>query len=464
MEIDSVTHPDPSIFRAYDIRGIVDASLTETAVNQIGRAFAAAALARGQSAVVVGRDGRLSGPRLLAALIEGLRAGGLDVIDIGLAPTPVVYFGAFHFGTHTCIAVTGSHNPPDYNGLKLVIGGETLHGEAIQDLYRRLVAGDFSSGAGALRQETINAAYIERIAGDIRPARPMKLAIDCGNGVAGAIAPDLLRAIGGEVTELYCEVDGQFPNHHPNPSVPANLAELSATVTGQSLELGLAFDGDGDRLGVVDGQGNIIWADRQMMLYAADVLERQPGAMIIFDIKCSRKLADVIREHGGEPLMWQTGHSLIKAKMQATGAPLAGEMSGHIFFKERWYGFDDALYTAARLLEILSRQANSPSEVFAALPNTLNTPELNLEFAEEGAHVAFVEQLKARADFADAELTTIDGLRVDYPWGWGLVRPSNTTPSLVIRFEADTQAHLETIQSRFREAMLQIQPDLALPF
>ncbi len=459
-----MTHPDPSIFRAYDIRGIVDASLTETAVNQIGRAFAAAALARGQSAVVVGRDGRLSGPRLLAALIEGLRAGGLDVIDIGLAPTPVVYFGAFHFGTHTCIAVTGSHNPPDYNGLKLVIGGETLHGEAIQDLYRRLVAGDFSSGAGALRQETINAAYIERIAGDIRPARPMKLAIDCGNGVAGAIAPDLLRAIGGEVTELYCEVDGQFPNHHPNPSVPANLAELSATVTGQSLELGLAFDGDGDRLGVVDGQGNIIWADRQMMLYAADVLERQPGAMIIFDIKCSRKLADVIREHGGEPLMWQTGHSLIKAKMQATGAPLAGEMSGHIFFKERWYGFDDALYTAARLLEILSRQANSPSEVFAALPNTLNTPELNLEFAEEGAHVAFVEQLKARADFADAELTTIDGLRVDYPWGWGLVRPSNTTPSLVIRFEADTQAHLETIQSRFREAMLQIQPDLALPF
>lgn len=459
-----MTHPDPSIFRAYDIRGIVDASLTETAVNQIGRAFAAAALARGQSAVVVGRDGRLSGPRLLAALIEGLRAGGLDVIDIGLAPTPVVYFGAFHFGTHTCIAVTGSHNPPDYNGLKLVIGGETLHGEAIQDLYRRLVAGDFSSGAGALRQETINAAYIERIAGDIRPARPMKLAIDCGNGVAGAIAPDLLRAIGGEVTELYCEVDGQFPNHHPNPSVPANLAELSATVTGQSLELGLAFDGDGDRLGVVDGQGNIIWADRQMMLYAADVLERQPGAMIIFDIKCSRKLADVIREHGGEPLMWQTGHSLVKAKMQATGAPLAGEMSGHIFFKERWYGFDDALYTAARLLEILSRQANSPSEVFAALPNTLNTPELNLEFAEEGAHVAFVEQLKARADFADAELTTIDGLRVDYPWGWGLVRPSNTTPSLVIRFEADTQAHLETIQSRFREAMLQIQPDLALPF
>ena len=459
-----MTHPDPSIFRAYDIRGIVDASLTETAVNQIGRAFAAAALARGQTAVVVGRDGRLSGPRLLAALIEGLRAGGLDVIDIGLAPTPVVYFGAFHFGTHTCIAVTGSHNPPDYNGLKLVIGGETLHGEAIQDLYRRLVAGDFSSGAGALRQETINAAYIERIAGDIRPARPMKLAIDCGNGVAGAIAPDLLRAIGGEVTELYCEVDGQFPNHHPNPSVPANLAELSATVTGQSLELGLAFDGDGDRLGVVDGQGNIIWADRQMMLYAADVLERQPGAMIIFDIKCSRKLADVIREHGGEPLMWQTGHSLIKAKMQATGAPLAGEMSGHIFFKERWYGFDDALYTAARLLEILSRQANSPSEVFAALPNTLNTPELNLEFAEEGAHVAFVEQLKARADFADAELTTIDGLRVDYPWGWGLVRPSNTTPSLVIRFEADTQAHLETIQSRFREAMLQIQPDLALPF
>lgn len=464
METDSVTHPDPSIFRAYDIRGIVDASLTETAVNQIGRAFAAAALARGQTAVVVGRDGRLSGPRLLAALIEGLRAGGLDVIDIGLAPTPVVYFGAFHFGTHTCIAVTGSHNPPDYNGLKLVIGGETLHGEAIQDLYRRLVAGDFSSGAGALRQETINAAYIERIAGDIRPARPMKLAIDCGNGVAGAIAPDLLRAIGGEVTELYCEVDGQFPNHHPNPSVPANLADLSATVTGQSLELGLAFDGDGDRLGVVDGQGNIIWADRQMMLYAADVLERQPGAMVIFDIKCSRKLADVIREHGGEPLMWRTGHSLIKAKMQATGAPLAGEMSGHIFFKERWYGFDDALYTAARLIEILSRQANSPREVFAALPNTLNTPELNLEFAEEGAHVAFVEQLKARADFADAELTTIDGLRVDYPWGWGLVRPSNTTPSLVIRFEADTQAHLETIQSRFREAMLQIQADLALPF
>ena len=454
----------PSLFRAYDIRGVVDRDLDEDAARLIGRAFGSEARARGQHAVAVGRDGRLSGPRLAGALSEGLRASGIDVIDVGRVPTPVVYYAAEALGTRTCIAVTGSHNPPEYNGLKLVIGGETLYGEGIQRLRERIEADAFESGHGALREQDVSADYIERIAGDVRPARRLRVAVDCGNGVAGELAPRLLERLGCEVKPLYCEIDGRFPNHHPNPSEPENLSDLIAAVQGENLDLGLAFDGDGDRLGVVDAKGRVIWADRQMMLYAADVLSRHPGATILYDVKCSRHLGESIARHGGRPLMWKTGHSLVKAKMRETGALLGGEMSGHVFFKERWYGFDDALYTAARLLEILGCDPRPPVEVFAELPDSLNTPELNVHFKREGAHFEFMRRLAATADFGEAQLTTIDGLRADYADGWGLVRPSNTTPSLVIRFEADDAQALARIQAIFRRQMLAVEPTLALPF
>lgn len=453
-----------SLFRAYDIRGVVDDTLTEDAVHHIGRAFGSEALAQGQHAVVIGRDGRLSGPTLIAVLAEGLRSTGIDVIDVGAVPTPVVYFAAEDLGTRTCIALTGSHNPPQYNGLKLVIDGRTLHSEGIQTLRERIERDDYARGQGSLRSLDIGQRYLDRITSDVHLARSLKVGVDCGNGVAGELAPRLIEALGCTVTPLFCEIDGRFPNHHPNPSEPENLADLITCVRTQGLDLGLAFDGDGDRLGVVDGEGRVVWADRQMILYAANVLARNPGATIIFDIKCSRHLAEAIRAHGGEALMWKTGHSLIKAKMQETGALLAGEMSGHVFFKERWYGFDDGLYTAARLLEILSKDARTPTAVFAELPDSINTPELNVHFAEEGAHFAFMQHLKAQADFGDARLTLIDGLRADYPDGWGLVRPSNTTPSLVIRFEAEDVAGLERIQGIFRRQMLAVEPTLTLPF
>ncbi|MEJ2675601.1 MAG: phosphomannomutase/phosphoglucomutase [Acidihalobacter sp.] len=453
-----------TLFRAYDIRGVVDRDLTEDAVRLIGRAFGSEALAHGQNAVAVGRDGRLSGPRLVAALTEGLLASGIDVIDVGCVPTPVVYFAAEELGTRTCVAVTGSHNPPDYNGLKMVIGGETLYGDTIQGLRTRIEGDDFASGQGTSRDEDIAERYLARITGDVKLTRPLRLAVDCGNGVAGELAPELLERLGCKVEKLFCEIDGHFPNHHPNPSEPENLEDLIAKVRADGLDLGLAFDGDGDRLGVIDAEGRVVWADRQMMLYAADVLSRHSGATILYDIKCSRHLGDQIAAHGGQPLMWKTGHSLVKAKMRETGALLGGEMSGHIFFKERWYGFDDALYTAARLLEILSQETRTPTEVFAALPDSVNTPELNVHFAEEGAHFEFMRKLTERADFGDARLTTIDGLRADYAHGWGLVRPSNTTPSLVIRFEADDQAGLEEIQAIFRQQMLAVDPSVNLPF
>ncbi|OBS08296.1 phosphomannomutase/phosphoglucomutase [Acidihalobacter prosperus] len=454
----------PTLFRAYDIRGVVDRDLTESAARLIGQAFGSAALARGQQAVAIGRDGRLSGPRLIAALAEGLLASGIDVIDVGCVPTPVVYYAAEALGTRTCVAVTGSHNPPDYNGLKMVIGGETLYGDTIQNLRTRIENDDFAHGTGTRREEDVAERYLARIAGDVKLARPLRLAVDCGNGVAGELAPRLIERLGCRVERLYCEIDGHFPNHHPNPSEPENLADLIERVRNHGLDLGLAFDGDGDRLGVVDAEGRVVWADRQMMLYAADVLSRNPGAIILYDVKCSKHLGDQIAAHGGEPLMWKTGHSLVKAKMRETSAQLGGEMSGHIFFKERWYGFDDALYTAARLLEILSHDARTPTEVFAALPDSLNTPELNVHFAEEGAHFAFMLKLSEQADFAGATLTTIDGLRADYADGWGLVRPSNTTPSLVVRFEADDAAALARIQGVFRTQMLAADPSLALPF
>jgi phosphomannomutase/phosphoglucomutase len=455
--------PAPEIFKAYDIRGIVGKTLTPAVVEQIGRAFGSAARERGQQRVVVGRDGRLSGPELVAALARGLNSAGCDVIDIGCVPTPVVYFATFHLKTGTGIAVTGSHNPPDYNGLKMVIAGETLSGESIQQLRQRIVEGRYTNGSGKTTQQEVRSAYLDRIVADVKLARPLRIAIDCGNGVAGATAPELLKRLDCEVTELYCEVDGTFPNHHPDPSHPENLVDLIATVKEKRLDLGLAFDGDGDRLGVISPDGEIIWADRQMMLYARDVLARHPGGKIIYDVKCSRTLETEIRRAGGEPIMWRTGHSLIKAKLKESGALLAGEMSGHIFFKERWYGFDDGVYSAARLLELIARDPRPVAEIFRALPNTVNTPELQLKLAE-GEHYALIKELVARAHFPDARVSTIDGLRADFPDGFGLVRASNTTPVLVFRFEGDDHAALERIQCRFRELLHTTRPGSALPF
>ncbi len=447
-------------------RGRQDAS-TEAFAEHLGRAFGSEALLAGEKAVAVGRDGRLSGPTLSAALADGFRAAGVDVIDIGMVPTPVVYYATFELGTGTGVAVTGSHNPPDYNGLKMVIAGDAIYGDAIQGLRESIASGALAEVAqaqrGGLRSEDLAARYLARITGDVKLARPMKIAIDCGNGVAGAFAPQLFRALGCEVTELFCEVDGTFPNHHPDPAHPENLQDLIRALRATDAEIGLAFDGDGDRLGVVTKDGQIIYPDRQLMLFAEDVLSRNPGAEIIFDVKCSRNVAAHVRRHGGKPTMWRTGHSLVKAKLKETGAPLAGEMSGHVFFKERWYGFDDGLYTGARLLEILSRHAD-PSAVLNALPDSPATPELQLKTAE-GENFTLVEELKRTAKFAGAtEVITIDGVRAEYPDGFGLARPSNTTPVVVIRFEADTPEALARIQADFRRAILAVKPGAALPF
>lgn len=452
-----------NIFKAYDIRGIVGKTLTAGIVREIGRAIGSEATARKQSTVVVGRDGRLSGPEFAQALSDGLRAAGVNVIDIGMVPTPVLYFATHHLKTGSGVAITGSHNPPDYNGIKIMLGGETLSGEAISALRTRIVEGKLSSGAGERKAVDVVPDYIARVTSDVRLARPLKIVVDCGNGVPGMLAPRVLRELGCEVSELFCEVDGHFPNHHPDPSQPENLEDLIRAVKAQRADLGLAFDGDGDRLGVVTAEGVIIWPDRQMMLYAKDVLSRNPGATIIYDVKCTRNLATEITRHGGEPLMWKTGHSLIKAKMQETGALLAGEMSGHIFFKERWYGFDDGLYTAARLLEILSHDVRAPSVVFAELPETVNTPELKLEM-KEGEHFKLMERLQKSAHFPGAKLTTIDGVRADFADGWGLARPSNTTPTVVIRFEAENKEALARIQKQFRDLILSLDPTLTLPF
>lgn len=459
---DNVMIPS-SIFRAYDIRGVVGDTLTADIVYELGRAIGSEAYARGQQTVIVARDGRLSGPEFVQALSNGLRASGRDVIDVGRVPTPVLYFATHYLSSSSGVMVTGSHNPPNYNGFKMVLRGETLAEAAIQRLRSRLETGELISGGGSYRVADVVPDYIERITSDVQLARPLKVVVDCGNGVAGEIAPRLLRLLGCEVIELFCEIDGNFPNHHPDPSQPENVADLINAVARHKADVGLAFDGDGDRLGVISSQGEIIWADRQMMLYAKDVLSRNPGAEIIFDIKCSTHLARVITENGGRPLMWKTGHSLVKAKMKETGALLAGEMSGHIFFKERWYGFDDALYTAVRLLEILARDPRNSSEVFAELPNAISTPELKIE-VQEGEQQPFVARLLERARFADAEITTIDGLRADFKDGWGLVRASNTTPSLVLRFEADNTVALQRIQEQFRAILMEMNPELVLPF
>jgi len=451
------------IFKAYDIRGIVDKTLTLEGVEQIGRAIGSEARARSVKSVVIGRDGRLSGPSLSQALARGLQAAGIDVIDIGCVPTPVVYFAAYQLGTHSGIAVTGSHNPPDYNGLKMVLAGETLAGDAIQALKKRIEQGDLASGAGSYTERDVGAEYISRIVSDVKPARPMKIAVDCGNGVAGAFAPALYRKMGCEVTELFCEVDGTFPNHHPDPSVPKNLEDLIRAVQTSDAEIGLAFDGDGDRLGVVTKSGKIIYPDRQLMLYAKDVLSRNPGGLVIFDVKSTRNLAPWIERHGGKPLLWKTGHSFVKSKMRETGALLAGEMSGHVFFKERWYGFDDGLYAGARLLEIVSRESD-PSAVLENLPDALSTPELQIKLTE-GENYALIDKLQASAKFTDArEVIRIDGLRVEYADGFGLARSSNTTPVIVLRFEADNDAALKRIQEDFRRVILGVKPDAVLPF
>jgi phosphomannomutase/phosphoglucomutase len=454
---------DPTIFRAYDIRGIVDRTLTTSAVELIGRAVGSEALQRGRNTVVVGRDGRLSGPALSSALIRGIISTGCEVKDIGCVPTPVLYFATYYLDTHTGIIVTGSHNPPEYNGLKIVIDGETLSGESIQSLRERIEAANFISGQGEVESVNIIPDYIERIRADVKLERPLKVAIDCGNGVAGNVAPQLFRSIGCEVVELFCEVDGNFPNHHPDPSKAENLKDLIATVQAQQADLGLAFDGDGDRLGVVTPEGKIIWPDRVLMLYAMDILDRNPGGQIIYDVKCTRHLDSIIRDHGGKPLMWKTGHSFIKAKIRETGALLAGEMSGHIFINERWYGFDDGIYAGVRLLEILARDARSSDEVFAALPDSVNTPELNVAM-QEGEPPVFMKRLLENAHFEGAAVSTIDGLRADFDDGWGLVRASNTTPVLVLRFEADDDAGLARIMGEFRRVMLQAEPGLQLPF
>ncbi|WP_104204812.1 phosphomannomutase/phosphoglucomutase [Billgrantia saliphila] len=453
-----------SIFRAYDIRGIVDDTLTEATVEQIGRAIGSEAAARGESTVVVARDGRLSGPRLSEALIRGLTAAGRDVIDIGMVPTPVLYFATHVLeGTASGVMVTGSHNPPDYNGFKIVLGGETLSGEAITALYRRIEAGDLAEGQGSVRHEDVRDAYLERIVGDVKLERPIKAVVDCGNGVAGELGPKLIERLGAETVPLFAEIDGNFPNHHPDPGKVENLQDVMRAVKETGADIGLAFDGDGDRLGVVTPSGKLIYPDHLLMAFAEDMLSRNPGARVIFDVKCTGNLAQVVEEAGGTPEMWRTGHSLIKARMKETGAQLAGEMSGHIFFQERWYGFDDGLYGAARLLEILSKQDDDADTFFARYPQDIGTPEINVHVTDENKF-ELVGKLAREGDFGDDGVkTTLDGIRVDYADGWGLCRASNTTPVLVLRFEGKSDEALARIRQRFADALKQVDPALTLP-
>ncbi len=462
----SVRSVDRSIFRAYDIRGVVGSQLSSEVAQLIGQAIGSLMHDQGLVEIVAGRDGRNSGGDLLNALTDGLREAGCNVIDLGMVPTPVVYFATYALHTGCGVVVTGSHNPPEYNGFKMVVGGETLSERAIQDLYARISEGRLvTAQKGSMQTRAVVADYIERIVSDVQLERPLKVVADCGNGVAGEIVPELLEAIGAEVIPLYCDVDGTFPNHHPDPSDPDNLRDLILSVQRMGADVGVAFDGDGDRLGVVTRSGEIIYPDRLLMLFAADVLSRDPGATIIYDVKCTGRLPPVILRSGGVPLMWRTGHSLIKAKMRETEAALAGEMSGHFYFKERWYGFDDGLYAAARLLEILAydTEGRTPEQILGALPKGASTPELKIAM-EEGEHYAFIKKFVAQAHFPNAHITTLDGVRADWPDGFGLVRASNTTPVLVLRFDADNGAALERIKKVFREQLLAITAELKLPF
>jgi phosphomannomutase len=451
----------PSIFKAYDIRGVVPTTLDTEVAEALGKAFGAAARAAGEKSVAVGRDGRLSGPAISEALIRGLAATGVEVIDVGAVTTPMLYFAASTL-CNSGIQVTGSHNPKDYNGFKMVLAGRAIYGDEIQGL-RQVMEDDSAplAAGGTVRKVDVMDDYTKRIVSDVKLARPMKIVVDCGNGIAGASAPGIFRALGCEVTELFSEVDGEFPNHHPDPSKPENLKDLIAALQAGDAELGLAFDGDGDRLGIVTKDGQNIYPDRQMMLFAKDVLSRVPGSTIIYDVKCSQRLAPAIEEAGGKAMIYKTGHSLIKAKMRETGSPLGGEMSGHIFFKERWFGFDDGTYAGCRLLEILSKGPNA-SDVLNALPTSFSTPELNVACAEGEPHKV-VEELMRKADFAaPAKVLTIDGVRVDWPDGFGLVRASNTTPVLVLRFEGHTQAALERIEHEMLALLRSVKPDAKL--
>ncbi|RLA07090.1 MAG: phosphomannomutase/phosphoglucomutase [Gammaproteobacteria bacterium] len=453
-----------SIFRAYDIRGVVDEHLTADAVYLIGRAFAKKCFDEKIEQVIIARDGRLSGKNLSASLTKGLNDGGVDVIDIGMQPTPVLYFATFYFKTGTGIMITGSHNPPAYNGLKMMLNGKTLYGDLIMDLYHIICQNNSIDGAGKYKEQDLKPEYINKITCDIKLSKPLKIAIDCGNGVASEIAPELFEKLGCKVQKLFCQTDGNFPNHHPDPSKPENLTDLIKTVKEQKLDLGLAFDGDGDRLGVIDSGGNIIWPDRQMILFSRDVIKNHPKAKIIYDVKCSVLLPQEIEKAGGVGIMSKTGHSFIKNKMIETKALLGGEMSGHIFFKHRWFGFDDALYAGSRLLEIISAQDKNSQSIFANLPNSFNSPEIVINFKNEGDNFKFVDRFKAEFKADNARITTIDGLRADFENSWGLCRASNTTPAIVLRFEAFDEKSLNDITELFKDVIRKIDKNLKLVF
>ena len=451
---------DTGIFRAYDIRGITTENLTEKVVYWIGRSFATEALAQQQSTAVIGRDGRLSSQGLEASLTRGLCDGGLDVISVGLVPTPLLYFATYELQTGTGIMITGSHNPPEYNGLKMMIGGVTLAEGRIQALLRNLQNNTLSQGTGSASEQDIIAAYTQKLLPACKLDRQLNVVVDCGNGVAGVIAPDIIKALGCQVTPLYCEVDGNFPNHHSDPAEPENLEDVINRVREVSADVGLAFDGDGDRLGVVTPKGEIIWPDKLMMLFAEDICARHPAETVIFDVKCSRYLPKVIREAGGEPLMWKTGHSHIKAKVKVTQSPLAGEFSGHLCIVENWYEFDDAIFSAGRLLQLLSQTAACADECFAKYPVTVTTPEIKIQTSEEHKFVV-MQKLAEVGDFGSGEMTQIDGIRVDFDNGWGLIRPSNTNPVLSLRFEADTETDLQQIQNLFQTQLHKVDSSLA---
>lgn len=453
-----------TIFRAYDIRGVVGETLNTDIIFAIGQAIASEALSQGETSIIVARDGRLSGPSLSKALVEGMLATGINVINIGRVPTPVLYYATHVLGTTSGAMLTGSHNPIDHNGVKMVIKGRAIHGAEILKLYERIQSEDFFVGEGKLTHEEMLPRYEAKILSDVHLKKKLKVIVDCGNGVAGVIAPELIKKLGCEVYELFCEVDGNFPNHHPDPSQEENLSDLIQTVIRKKADIGLAFDGDGDRLGVVTAAGNVIWPDRQLILFAINVLKANPGAKIIYDVKSTRYLEEKIQEHGGQPIMYKTGHSLVKAKIKEEKAALGGEMSGHVFFNDRWYGFDDAIYTAARLLEIIANDGRDVETIFSEIPNSVSTPELKIPMSDD-KKFAFIDRLIAVADFGPtAKINTIDGLRIDYPDAWGLVRCSNTTPYLIVRFEADDEAALTMVKSKFRNHLLELEADLKLPF
>lgn len=454
---------EPGVFRAYDIRGIVGLQLDEDAFYSIGQALACRLYALDRADIVLARDGRLSSDSLAQALKQGLLDSGINVLDLGAVATPVMYYATYETGIDSGVMVTGSHNPADYNGIKMVLAGTTLAHADIALLYELVKTNQFKVGAGKATDVDLIGAYVRRIVDTIKLDRPLRVVVDCGNGIAGPVIPEAIRQLGCTVIELYCDVDGRFPNHHPDPTVEANLVDLKAAVALHQADLGLAFDGDADRLGVITNQGEIIWPDRLMMMYAQNVIKSNPGATVVFDVKCSSHLAQVIKAAGGRPQMCPTGHSIVKGIMKTTGAALAGEMSGHLFFKDRWYGFDDALYSACRLLEILSQSPESVSVQCAAVPNSINTPEIKIPIVDE-AKFSFMERFSTEAQFPEAERIVIDGLRVEFGHGWGLIRASNTTPCLVARFEADDWTHLETIQALFKTQLHAIDGALEIPF